>query len=321
MMSRVTGKSLAGVNFAKQMVRNLSDNIYYVEQHTLVSWLRALKFRTCSRTTFSSMRLIQMWRLVLAFVLLARGHSLSAPDKLVVVTGGARGIGKATCLLLAERGYQVAVNYQSNSELADQVVREINNAGGKAAAFRADVSDEDQVTQLFDDICAHFQMTPTGLVNNAGVMEAMEKDLLKVSAETMERDFRVNALGPFLCTKEFVKRCSTKNGGKGGSVVCVSSVSAESAQILAYGMSKAAMEVMVTGLSKTLPLEGIRINTVVPGLIDTGLASPEIMEVMKGFIPLRRAGEPVEVAKAVEFLLSEQSSYCCGTKIRVAGGL
>ena len=265
-----------------------------------------------------------MWTLYLTSALLWTVHSLSAAtpnSKLVIVTGGARGIGKATCLLLAERGYQVAVNYRTNAELAEQVVQEITDAGGKAAAFRADVSDEQQVIQLFDDVCAHFDLIPTGLVNNAGVMESMEKDIMKVSTETLEYDFKVNTMGPFFCTKEFVKRCSTKNGGIGGSIVCVSSVSAESAQILAYGMSKAALEVMVTGLSKTLPLEGIRINTVVPGLTDTGLASPEIMEVMKGFIPLRRAGNPTEVAKAIAFLLSDESSYCSGTKIRVAGGL
>ncbi|KAI2495434.1 Short-chain dehydrogenase reductase sdr [Fragilaria crotonensis] len=122
-------------------------------------------------------------------------------------------------------------------ELADQVVQEIIDAGGKAAAFQADVSDEQQVIQLFDDVCA-FRCAPTGLVNNAGIMEPMEKDLLKVSTETLENDFKVNAMGPFFCTKEFVKRCSTNNGGVGGSIVCVSSVSAESAQILAYGMSK-----------------------------------------------------------------------------------
>jgi NAD(P)-dependent dehydrogenase (short-subunit alcohol dehydrogenase family) len=244
-----------------------------------------------------------------------------ATSKLVLVTGGARGIGKATCLHLAERGYNVAINYHQNTELANQLVQEILQKGGHAAAFQADVSQEDQVQSLFDDVYDYFQMNPVGLVNNAGVMEAMEKDILKVSAQILERDFRVNTLGPFLCSKEFVRRCSTKNGENGGSIVCVSSVSSESAQILAYGMSKAALEVMVTGLSKTLPLEGIRINTVVPGLIDTGLASPAIMETMKGFIPLRRAGEPSEVARAIEFLLSEESSYCCGAKLRVAGGL
>lgn len=262
-----------------------------------------------------------MWNLLLVFALLSTGHSLATPNKLVVVTGGSRGIGKATCLLLAERGYQVAVNYRTNSELADQVVKEITEAGGKAAAFQADVSDEQQVQQLFDDVCGHFDMAPTGLVNNAGIMEGMEKDILKVSTETLEQDFKVNTMGPFFCTKEFVKRCSTKHGGNGGAIVCVSSVSAESALILAYGMSKAAIEVMVNSLSKTLPLEGIRINTVVPGLTDTGLASPEIMEVMNDFIPLRRAGEPLEVAKAIAYLLSDESSYCSGTKLRVAGGL
>lgn len=262
---------------------------------------------------------------LLCCLLLVSTNALASPaaKKLVVVTGGARGIGKATCLWLAEKGYQVAVNYNKNAELAKEVVKEIEQGGGTAEAFQADVSDEDQVTKLFDSVCSHFDMNPMGLVNNAGVMEPMEKDLLQVSSETLEHDLRVNCMGPFFCTKEFVKRCSTKEeiGGAGGSVVVVSSVSAESAQILAYGMSKSALEAMVTGLSKTLPLEGIRINTVVPGLIDTGLASPEIMDVMKDFIPLRRPGEPLEVAKAVEYLLSDESSYCTGTKIRVAGGL
>jgi NAD(P)-dependent dehydrogenase (short-subunit alcohol dehydrogenase family) len=243
------------------------------------------------------------------------------PDKLVVVTGGARGIGRATCLLLASRGYQVAVNFQSNTNLAEELVKEIEAAGGKAKAFQADISDEKQVEKMFDDVCEHFDMTPTGLVNNAGIMEAMEKDLLKVSSDTLERDLRVNTIGPFLCTKAFVKRCSTKTGGRGGSIVVVSSVSAESAQILAYGMSKAASEAMVIGLSKTLPLEGIRINTVIPGLTDTGLAKPEIIATMSGFIPLRRAADPSEIAKAIAFLLSDESSYCSGTKLRIAGGL
>lgn len=247
--------------------------------------------------------------------------SAGSGSKLVVVTGGARGIGKATCLLLASKGYQVAVNYRSNTELAEEVVAEIKKGGGNAAAFQADVSDEDQVEQMFDDVCGHFDMAPTGLVNNAGIMEKMEKDILQVSGDTLEQDLRVNTMGPFFCTKAFVKRCSTKHGGNGGSVVVVSSVSAESAMVLAYGMSKAAVEAMVNGLSKTLPLEGIRINTVVPGLTDTGLAAPEIIETMSGFIPLRRAGEPVEIAKAIAFLLSDESSYCSGTKIRVAGGL
>lgn len=248
----------------------------------------------------------------------------SSPNrKLVLVTGGSRGIGKATCLLLGERGYQVAVNYCKEGNEAEEVVSEIESKGGKAAAFQCDIGEEQQVVKMFDDVKKHFGMLPTGLVNNAGVMEAMEKDILKVSTETLERDFRVNTMGTFFCTREFVKHCSKNNdsGGKGGSIVVVSSVSAESAQILAYGMSKAALEAMVTGLSKTLPLEGIRINTIAPGLIDTGLASPDIIEKMSGFIPLRRAGGPAEVAQAIEFLLSDASSYCSGAKLRVAGGL
>jgi NAD(P)-dependent dehydrogenase (short-subunit alcohol dehydrogenase family) len=257
----------------------------------------------------------------------AASSSTTMNDKLVLVTGGSRGIGRATCKLLASKGYKVALNYCTNKEKADQVIQEITELGGTAVAFQADVSDEQQVQQLFQDIYDKFQTYPTGLVNNAAVMEPMEKDILKVTAETLERDFRVNTMGPFFCTKEFVKYASTKHaaaiagGGKGGSIVCISSISAESAQILAYGMCKAALEAMVTGLSKNLPLEGIRINTIQPGLIDTGLASPEIMEIMSGFIPVRRPGFPQEVANAVLYLLSDDSSYCTGTKLRVSGGL
>lgn len=189
--------------------------------------------------------------------------------KLVIVTGGSRGIGKATCLWLGcpndhHQPYQVAVNYQSNEKAALEVVAQIESEGGSAAAFCADISDEKQVKQMFDDVQNHFGMQPRGLVNNAGVMEAMEKDITKITTEIFERDLKVNTLGSFICTKEFVKRCSTtKNeNGIGGSIVVVSSVSAESAQILAYGCSKAACEALVAGLSKTLPLEGIRINAV-----------------------------------------------------------
>jgi len=272
----------------------------------------------------------------------------STDDKLVLVTGGARGIGKATCLLLASRGYQVAVNYRSNKKAAQDVVDEIQQTcpDTNVMAFQADVSQEKQVEKLFDNVTKHFGMNPTGLVNNAGVMEPMEKDIAKITRETLDRDFATNTYGPFFCTREFVKRTSTKNGGKGGSIVNVSSISADGGQIgaynvvvwinaccivvllltlsscaVAYAMSKCAMEAMVNGIAKTLPLEGIRINTVVPGLTDTGMATPEQIEMMSGVIPMRRAGEPMEIAKAIEYLLSDESSYCSGARLRASGGL
>jgi NAD(P)-dependent dehydrogenase (short-subunit alcohol dehydrogenase family) len=247
-------------------------------------------------------------------------------DKLVLVTGGSRGIGRATCLLLAQKGYNVALNYCQDEQAAQSVVDELaqlssDQEKGKIVPFQCDVSKPEQVLKMFKDIEQHFQQNPTGLVNNAGVMEPMQKDITKIENEILLRDYQTNACGPFYCTKEFVQRASTNHGGKGGSIVCVSSISAESAQILAYGMSKAALEAMVAGLSKTLPLEGIRINIVQPGLIDTGLASPEILQVMAGVIPARRAGEPKEVAAAIEYFLSDASRYCSGTKFRIAGGL
>lgn len=241
-------------------------------------------------------------------------------NKLVLVSGGARGIGRATCLELASRGYKVAVNFCSNTEAAEKVVDEIGT--DKAAAFQADVSKEDEVTQLFDSVKQHFGYNPTSLVNNAGVMEPMEKDITKIQKETLDRDFATNTYGPFFCTREFVKRASTKYGGSGGSIVNVSSVSADGGSIIAYAMSKCAMEAMVNGIAKTLPLEGIRINTVVPGLVDTGMATPEQIEILSGIIPMRRAGQPSEIAKAIAFLLDdEESGYCSGARLKVSGAL
>lgn len=256
----------------------------------------------------------------------SRGGDTAKEDdnkkKLVLVTGGGRGIGRATCLLLASRGYQVAVNYQSNEKAAQEVVDEIaNNHGKMAMAFQADVSSETQVEKLFDEVTNHFGMVPTSLVNNAGIMEPMQKDITLITKETLDRDFATNTFGPFFCTREFVKRASTKNGGNGGTIVNVSSISADGGQIVAYAMSKSAMEAMVRGIAKNLPLEGIRINTVVPGLTDTGMATPEQIEMMSGVIPMRRAGEPSEIAKAIAYLLSDESSYCSGARVVVSGGL
>ena len=244
-----------------------------------------------------------------------------SPKKLVLVTGGSRGIGRATCLLLASKGYQVAVNYKGNNEAALAVVNEIQAADGTATAFQADVSQEKEVEQLFDSVIEAFGMAPTHLVNNAGIMEPMEKDITKITKETLDADLATNTYGPFFCTREFVKRCSTKNGGKGGAIVNVSSISADGGSIVAYAMSKSAMEAMTAAICKTLPLEGIRINTVVPGLTDTGMAKPEQIEVLSNIIPMRRAGEPMEIAKAIEYLLSDASAYCTGAKLRVSGGL
>jgi len=258
-------------------------------------------------------------RILVVLVAALFSEGLSSPgSKVCLVTGGSRGIGSATCLLLAEQGWKVALNYCQDEEAAKSVV---DQGHGNIVAFQADVSQPEQVAKLYEEIFDTFKANPSGLVNNAAVMEMMEKDIKKIKYETLMRDLQVNTCGPFYCTQEFVKRASTEIGGRGGSIVCISSISAESAQILAYGMSKAALEAMVNGLSKNLPLEGIRINTIQPGLIDTGLASKEIMDRMSGVIPLRRPGLPEEVAKAVSFLLSDESSYCSGAKLRVAGGL
>lgn len=253
------------------------------------------------------------------------------PNKLILVTGGSRGIGQATSILLASKGYDVAINYRSDTVSAHNVWDEIqsmkndDNGIGDAMTFQADVSKEEEVSRLFQNIHQHFGRDPDGLVNNAGIVgeRIPNNDITLMSTPDLQKVIETNTYGPFYCIREFVSRVSTqKEGGKGGTIVNVSSGAAYiGTGNLFYSMSKGALDSMMIGLSQSLPrLHGIRINSVVPGMTETDMCTPEQIEANKHLVPMGRGGKPEEVAESILFLLGENSYFCCGAKIRVAGG-
>eukprot|EP00039_Didymoeca_costata_P025184 m.12601 g.12601 ORF g.12601 m.12601 type:complete len:257 (+) comp4680_c0_seq1:134-904(+) len=242
---------------------------------------------------------------------------------IALVTGGSRGIGRAVCLELAEKGYAVAVNYQSNKTKAEEVVTEITKNNGKALAVQADVGNKDDVTRMFKEVQDGLGGPVTHLVNNAGVigkkvglMDANEDDILA----DLDTVLKANTIGPMLCIREAAKSMSTKNGGKGGVVVNVSSGSAFIGSPLYYAMSKGALNSMQAGLVPELAEHGIRINSVSPGLTKTDMVPDDVIIANVSKIPMKRAGEASEIASVIVFLLSEGASYCSGANIRVGGG-
>lgn len=243
----------------------------------------------------------------------------------LLVTGGSRGIGAATALLAAERGYAVAVNYAHNSLAADEVVRQIRAHGGQAMAVQADVGVEAQVVALFKRVDAKFGPL-TALVNNAGIVDvACRVD--EVTADRLRRLFDINVLGSFLCAREAILRMSTRHGGAGGSIVNVSSVAARlgsAGQYVDYAATKGAVDTFTLGLAQEVAAEGIRVNAVRPGIIDTEIhasgGQPDRAHQMAVKVPLQRAGTAQEVAQSILWLLSEQASYTTGALIDVAGG-
>ena len=246
-------------------------------------------------------------------------------NPVLLVTGGSRGIGAATALLAAERGYAVAVNYAHNSLAADEVVRHIRAHGGHAMAVQADVGVEAQVVALFKRVDAKFGPL-TALVNNAGVVDvACRVD--EMTADRLRRLFDINVLGSFLCAREAILRMSTRHGGAGGSIVNVSSVAARlggAGQYVDYAATKGAVDTFTLGLAQEVAAEGIRVNAVRPGIIDTEIhasgGQPDRAHQMAMKVPLQRAGTAKEVAQSILWLLSEQASYTTGTLIDVAGG-
>jgi NAD(P)-dependent dehydrogenase (short-subunit alcohol dehydrogenase family) len=246
-------------------------------------------------------------------------------NKVMIVTGGSRGIGAATAELAGRNGYDVCVNYVRNREAAESVVRTIEAAGGKAIAVAMDVADEGDVRRLFETVDRELG-TVTALVNNAGILERQAR-LEEMDAMRLNRIFRTNITGSFLCAREAVRRMSTRYGGAGGSIVNISSGAARlgsPSEYIDYAASKGAIDTMTIGLAREVATEGIRVNAVRPGFIYTDIhasgGEPGRVDRVKEFVPMKRGGHPLEVARAILWLLSEEASYSTGTFIDVTGG-
>ena len=250
----------------------------------------------------------------------------SAPtDKVVLVTGGSRGIGAATAKLAAEKGYDIVVNYAGNYAAAKDVTDYAKNLDRRALAVKADVSDEAQVLAMFDEIDKAFGRLDA-LVNNAGVV-GLDSRVEAMTADRLKHVFGINVIGSFLCAREAIKRMSMAHGGKGGHIVNVSSAAsrlgAATTQV-DYAATKGAIDVMTKGLALELGGEGIFVNAVRPGLIDTDIhATSDIADraqTLASTVPIGRAGSAGEVADVILWLMSEQASYVTNSIIDVAGG-
>ena len=245
--------------------------------------------------------------------------------KVLIVTGGGRGIGAATARLAASRGYAVCVNYVADRAAAESVVADIERAGGKAIAVAADVSSEPDVVRLFETVDRQLGRLDA-LVNNAGTV-GKQMRLEQMDAARLARVFAVNAIGAFLCAREAVRRMSTRHGGRGGAIVNVSSAAARlgsANEYVDYAATKGALDTMTVGLAQEVAAEGVRVNGVRAGFIYTDFhalgGEPGRVERVKQFVPLKRGGQPGEVANAIVWLLSDEASFTTGGFIDVAGG-
>lgn len=245
--------------------------------------------------------------------------------KIVLITGGSRGIGAATAMLAASQGYAVAVNYTSNSQAADAVVGNIRAGGGQAISVKADVSDESQVLGMFNTIDSQLGRL-TALVNNAGVVDVAAR-IDEMALARWRRMFEINVFGTMLCAREAVRRMSTRHGGMGGAIVNVGSIASSlgaAGQYVDYAAAKGAIDVFTLGLGRELALEGIRVNAVRPGIIDTEIhasgGQPDRVSKLGPQLPMKRPGRADEVAQAIAWLLSDAASYCTGGMLDVTGG-
>ena len=245
-------------------------------------------------------------------------------DDVVLVTGASRGIGAATARLLAGEGRFVVVNYARNGEAAEALVAGIRASGGAAEAVQGDVAREADVLRIFEavDRCGRL----AGLVNNAGVVDRKAR-LDEMSAERLERMFRINVIGTMLCAREAVRRMSTRHGGRGGAIVNLSSAASVLGSpdlFVDYAASKGAVDTFTVGLAKEVAAEGIVVTSVRPGVIETTIHADagvaERVVTLVDIIPARRTAPPEEVAKAIAFLLSDGASYCHGAILDVSGG-
>jgi NAD(P)-dependent dehydrogenase (short-subunit alcohol dehydrogenase family) len=246
-------------------------------------------------------------------------------DRVLLVTGGSRGIGAAIARLAAARGYAVGVNYRTRRDAADAVAARITAAGGRAVALAGDVAIEADVVQLFET-CDRELGPPTALVNNAGILETQMR-VEAMDAARITRILATNVVGSFLCAREAVRRMSTARGGRGGAIVNLSSGAARlgsPGEYVDYAASKGAIDTFTIGLAQEVAQEGIRVNAVRAGFIYTEMhasgGEPDRVDRVKAFVPLRRGGQPEEVAQAVLWLLSDEAGFTTGSFIDVTGG-
>jgi NAD(P)-dependent dehydrogenase (short-subunit alcohol dehydrogenase family) len=248
-----------------------------------------------------------------------------APQGTLIVTGAGRGIGAAVAKLASARGLSVAVNYARDAQSAADVVRNITSSGGRATAIQADISREDEILRLFE--AAERELGPlAGLVNNAGITGGFAR-VEAVTSRTLTQVFAVNVIGAMLCAREAVRRMSTRNGGKGGAIVNISSRAAQiggAGEWVHYAASKGALETFTLGLAREVAAEGIRVNAVAPGHVLTELhaasGDPGRPARLAPTIPMGRPGSPQEIAEAVLWLLSPAASYTTGAILAVSGG-
>ena len=243
----------------------------------------------------------------------------------MLITGASRGIGAASAVLAAERGYDVAISYRSDAGAAGAVAERARAHGARTATIRADVASEGDVERMFATVDAELG-TLAVLVNNAGTLDVQTR-LDEMPAARVERTLRVNVLGVFLCCRAAVRRMSTRHGGAGGRIVNVSSVAARiggAREYVDYAASKGAVDTMTVGLANEVAEEGIRVNAVRPGIIYTELhalgGEPGRVDRLKAVVPMKRGGDPAEVARAILWLASLESSYCTGSFVDVSGG-
>ena len=246
-------------------------------------------------------------------------------SEVLLVTGGSRGIGAATAVLAARKGYAVAVNYTRAAAAAEAVVRTIREAGGSAIAVQADVADEQQVLRMFGQVDEQLGRL-TGLVNNAGIVDRSAR-VDEMSVDRLKRMFDINVIGSFVCAREAVKRMSTRHGGRGGAIVNVSSAASRlgaPGQYVDYAATKGAIDVLTIGLAKEVGAEGIRVNAVRPGLIETEIHAsgglPNRVRELAHQVPMARGGTAEEVAEAIVWLLSPAASYTTMSLLEVSGG-